>query len=95
MTATETKLKKLSPGSKAKREQTRKQGRCQMCLTKVPIEEQYTVTNNLKTEKVTTRKDAKDKPDASHYCGDCAPKRVKMKERWFAARRKRLAAASA
>jgi len=86
MTTTEKKLKKLAPVSKEKRDLTRKQGRCQKCLAKVPIAEQYTVTNDLKKEKVFKHRNAEVMPNKSHYCGDCADKRMKMKERWMARR---------
>jgi hypothetical protein len=79
-------LKKMAPSSREKREATRRQGQCQMCLAKVPLKEQYTVTNNLDKGTVLKRKDAAKQEDKSHYCGDCADKRVKMKERWIARR---------
>jgi hypothetical protein len=64
---------------------TRKENRCQLCLTKVPLDEQYTVVNNLEKGSVTKKQNADSEANEhlSHYCGDCADKRVKRKEYWM------------
>lgn len=76
------------PNLMSRRARTRKEGKCQLCEKKVPIKEQFTVTNDLDAGEAVKRKNAgaKGKETASHYCGDCATKRVKQKEAWIAIR---------
>jgi hypothetical protein len=82
---------------KERRARTRKAGKCQMCESKVPLKDQYTVTNDLKAGEVVKRKNAgaKGKETASHYCAECVERRVKQKQVWLNARAKRLAKGSA
>ncbi len=69
------------PNDKARREKTRDKGQCQRCGKKVGLPSQYRV--RIINGKVHRDKGAK--PDQSHYCSDCADKRVKEKERYLAA----------
>jgi hypothetical protein len=80
-----------------RRERTRKDGKCQLCEKSVPLKEQYTVANDLKAGTASKRTDASRKgaEAASHYCGECADKRVKQKQAWLNARAKKLARGSA
>jgi hypothetical protein len=80
-----------------RRERTRKEGKCQMCKATVSLKEQYTVVNDLDAGKPVKRKNAvrKGAEHWSHYCGDCADKRVGQKQAWINARAKRLAKGSA
>lgn len=82
---------------KERRARTRKAGKCQMCESKVPLKDQYTVTNDLEQGRPIKRKNAarKGAEAASHYCGECADRRVKQKQAWLNARAKRLAKGSA
>lgn len=75
-------LENMAPNSVEKREETRKQGRCQKCLAKVPLASQFAVLNDLDNGKVKVAK-ATAHEDKSHYCGDCKDVRVKMKENWL------------
>lgn len=77
-----------------RRERTRKEGKCQLCETKVDLKSQFTVTNDLENGTVNKKKNAarKGAETASHYCKDCADKRVEQKQAWVKARLKRLAA---
>ena len=65
-----------------RREKTRKEGRCQWCHTKVPLEEQYVVFNDFEAGVTKRLKDAtkKGREKLSHYCEDCAKKRQKIKQ---------------
>jgi hypothetical protein len=87
----------MTESIKARRERTRKEGKCQMCEESVPLETQYTVTNDLEAGTVKVRKNAarKGAEVASHYCEGCKDRRVKQKQAWLGARAKRLAKASA
>jgi hypothetical protein len=84
--------RRARPNSLSRRERTRKEGKCQLCEAKVPLSEQYTVTNDLEAGTVSKKKNAarKGAETASHYCGpsqnDCAGKRVKQKSDWLASR---------
>jgi hypothetical protein len=77
---------------KDRRDRTRREGKCQMCESAVPLEKQYTVDNDLTTATVKVRKNAalKGSETKSHYCGACKDKRVKQKQAWLNARAKRL-----
>ncbi len=74
--------------TKKRREQTRRNGQCQLCREKVPLEEQFTLANDLEKLTVAKRKNAarKGAETMSHYCGGCADKRVKQKRAWLKAR---------
>lgn len=76
------------PNSLSHREKTRKENRCQLCGTKTPLKDQFTVVNDLEEGKVKKQKNAarKGAEKLSHYCGDCASKRVKQKETWLKTR---------
>lgn len=66
----------------ARRAKAAKEGRCQWCQTKVPLEEQFVVYNDFEQKKTIKSKNAA-KPGReklSHYCGDCATKRQKIKQ---------------
>jgi hypothetical protein len=78
---------------KERRARTRKAGKCQMCESKVPLKEQYTVHNDLGNGTVHKRKNAarKGAETASHYCAECVERRVKQKQAWLNARARRLA----
>lgn len=80
-----------------RRERTRKQGRCQLCETTVPLKEQYTVVNDLDAGKAVKQKNAarKGAEKLSHYCEGCADRRVGQKQAWINARAKRLTKESA
>lgn len=73
-------LEGMAPNSVEKREETAKQGRCQKCLTKVPMSKQFKVTNDLDAGKVRV---GKADEDHSHYCGECKDVRVAMKTSWL------------
>lgn len=77
--------KEDAPNQMSHREATRKQKRCQLCGTKVPLTDQYTVQNDLENLTVTKRKNAarKGAETMSHYCSDCADKRVTQKQAWI------------
>jgi hypothetical protein len=79
-----------------RRERTRREGKCQMCEESVPLEKQYTVTNDLKSGKAGKRKNASRKgaETQSHYCDTCAEKRVRQKQAWLNARAKQQAKGS-
>lgn len=79
-------LIEVSRPSSEKRERTRREGKCQICEKAVPLGEQYTVVNDLENGKVVKRKNAAKREDKSHYCGDCASRRVKEKQAWLDAR---------
>jgi hypothetical protein len=93
-TGTKTRTRKATakfiPNDKPKRIATQKKNQCQMCQKKVQLKDQYTVTNDLEAGTVTKRKigaRAKNLAEGtSHYCEDCAPKRVKRGE-YFIKRR--------
>lgn len=68
------------PNDKERREKTRSKGQCQRCGTKLGLPSQYRVS--IRNGAVHKEKGAK--PDKSHYCSDCADKRVKEKERYLA-----------
>lgn len=82
------------PNSKSRVERTRKAEKCQWCGTKVPLKEQYTV--RIEDDKVIKRKDCTRKAaeGKSHWCGDCAAKRVKMSERYLTKRQERNGSAA-
>lgn len=69
------------PNDKARREKSRDKGQCQRCGKKVGLPSQYRVA----IRNGAVHKDKGAKPDQSHYCADCASKRVKEKERYLAA----------
>lgn len=73
------------PNLMSRRARTRKEGKCQLCETKADLKEQFTVTNDLENGVVVKKKNAarKGAETASHYCGECANKRVKQKEAWM------------
>ena len=77
----------LRTNSSERRDGTRKEGRCQLCLNKVPLTDQYTAVNNLDEGTVTKSKKGAAAKESnahlSHYCGDCVDKRVKRKEYWM------------
>lgn len=77
----------------ARRERTRRDGKCQLCESEVPLGEQYILTNDLTKGLVVKRKNAERKgaEKASHYCSACAKRRVKQKQAWLDARSRRLA----
>jgi len=74
------------PNDSVRRERTRKADSCQLCGTKVALKEQYTVENDLKATppKVIRKKNAArgGAEKMSHYCADCADKRVRQKAAW-------------
>lgn len=76
------------PNSLSHREKTRKENKCQLCGTKVQLKEQFTVVNDLESGTVKKQKNAarKGAEKMSHYCSDCAVKRVKQKETWLKTR---------
>jgi hypothetical protein len=80
-----SKWEKFNTNSLERRMGTRKENRCQLCLTKAPLDEQFTVVNDLEAGTVKKSKNASaDKNEhLSHYCGDCADKRVTRKEYWM------------
>jgi len=85
--ATKTKNPYVGKGSAgqnslSRREKTAKEGKCQWCHTKVPLEEQFVVFNDFDKKKTVKSKNAA-KPGReklSHYCEDCATKRQKIKQ---------------
>ena len=86
--ATATKKRKKiagPPNDLSRREKTRKAEKCQLCLTKVPLKEQFTVQNDLENLKVVVKKNAarKGAEKMSHYCGTCKDERVKLKTAWM------------
>jgi len=87
----------MAESIRARRERTRKEGKCQMCEKKVPLAKQFTVTNDLEAGTVKAQKNVarKGAETASHYCEKCKDKRLKQKQAWLDARAKRLAKASA
>lgn len=80
--------RRARPNSLSRRERTRNEGKCQLCETKTPIKNQFTVVNDLEAGTATKRKNAgaKGNENSSHYCGDCAAKRVEQKEAWMRSR---------
>lgn len=80
-----SKWAKFNTNSLERRMGTRKENRCQLCLTKADLDEQYTVVNDLEAGTVKKSKNASAEKNEhlSHYCGDCADKRVKRKEYWM------------
>jgi hypothetical protein len=88
-TATKTKVKNFPPNSNKRSTDTRKKEQCQWCKTKSPLADQFTVVNDLEANdgagKVVKQKVGKRKlPEKqSHWCGECAEKRVKMSQRWL------------
>jgi hypothetical protein len=65
-----------------RRAKAAKEGKCQWCQKKVPLEEQFVVYNDFDQKKTIKSKNAA-KPGReklSHYCGDCATKRQKIKQ---------------
>jgi hypothetical protein len=68
----------------SRKAKTRKEEKCQWCHTKVPLEEQFVVYNDIENQKVIKAKDAtKAKHEKySHYCSDCADKRKATKEKF-------------
>lgn len=82
---TKTKGANYPPNLLSRREDTRKKGQCQLCRAKVDLKDQYTVENDLKAQTVTKKKNAarKGAEKMSHYCGDCATKRVDQKKAWM------------
>lgn len=80
-----TATKNYPPNDLSRREQTRKKSQCQLCRTKVPLKDQYTVENDLDANKVVKKKNAERKgaETMSHYCSDCAEKRVTQKQAWL------------
>jgi hypothetical protein len=87
----------MAESIKARRELTRKEGKCQMCEESVPLEKQFTVTNDLEAGTVKVRKNAarNGAEVASHYCEGCKDRRVRQKQAWLDARAKRMVKASA
>lgn len=87
----------MTSGLSERRDRTRKERKCQMCESSVPLNKQYTVENDLEAGTVKVRKNAarKGAESASHYCETCKSKRVKQKQAWLTARAKRLAKAAA
>jgi hypothetical protein len=85
--ATKTKNPYVGKGSAgnndgSRRAKTAKEGKCQWCHTKVPLEEQFVVFNDFEKGKTIKSKNAA-KPGReklSHYCDDCATKRQKIKQ---------------
>lgn len=77
--------RRTRPNLMSRRERTRKEGKCQLCEKKTPIKDQYTVVNDLDEGVATKRKNAgaKGNETSSHYCGECADKRVTQKEAWI------------
>lgn len=80
-----SKWAKFNTNSLERRMGTRKEGRCQLCLTKADLDDQYTVVNDLDAGTVKKAKNASAEKNEhlSHYCGDCADKRVARKEYWM------------
>jgi len=76
------------PNALEHREKTRKANQCQLCGTKTPLKDQFTVVNDLEAGTVKKQKNAarKGAEKLSHYCSDCAGKRVKQKEAWLKSR---------
>jgi hypothetical protein len=76
------------PNDLSRREKTRKEGKCQLCRKKVPLKEQFTVTNDLENNEVKKKKNAdrRGAETASHYCGECADKRISQKQAWLNSR---------
>lgn len=76
------------PNSLEHRAATRKANSCQLCGTKTPLKDQFTVVNDLEAGTVKKQKNAarRGAEKMSHYCGDCAGKRVKQKEAWLKTR---------
>lgn len=75
-----------------KRERTRREGKCQICEKVVPLEEQFTLENDLDNDVVIRTENAA-RPGAeemSHYCADCVDERERGKLEWLRERRKRL-----
>lgn len=83
------------PGNdRQKRERTRREGKCQICETEVPLEEQFTLENDLDNDIVIRTENAA-RPGAegmSHYCADCVDARERGKLAWLRERRKGLGA---
>lgn len=94
--ASSTKEGCMSEKLSDRRDRTRREGKCQMCETAVPLAKQYTVENDLTTAAVKVRKNAarKGSEAKSHYCGACKDRRVKQRQAWLNARAKRLAKAA-
>lgn len=76
------------PNDLSRREQTRKKSQCQLCRTKVPLKDQFTVTNDLEEGTVKKKKNCERRgaETASHYCGECADKRITQKQAWLDSR---------
>lgn len=67
-----------------RRVDTKKKDQCQLCRTKVKISDQFTVVNDLDNNVPVKKKvGTRDIGTLSHYCGDCAKKRVKQKQAWL------------
>ena len=79
--------KNYPPNLMSRREQTRKKEQCQLCRKPTPLKDQFTVENDLENLTVKKRKNAAAKASAkkSHYCSDCAEKRVTQKAAWMRA----------
>lgn len=80
------------PNDKVRVKRTAKADKCQWCETKVELKDQFTVHNDLDADggkgrvikkKVGSRADAVLEANTSHWCSDCAEKRVKMSQRWL------------
>jgi hypothetical protein len=80
--------RRARPNSLSRRQRTRQENKCQLCEAKTPLKEQFTVTNDLEAGTVVKKKNAarKGAETASHYCGDCANKRVEQKGAWLSQR---------
>lgn len=80
-----TATKNYPPNDLDRREKTRKAEKCQLCGTKSPLSDQFTVVNDLENGVVVKKKNAarKGAESLSHYCGDCAGKRVTQKQAWL------------
>lgn len=78
--------------SKSVRVRTAKAGKCQWCETKTPLENQERVYNDLEKGVVVRERIGKRaaptviEEGLSHWCGDCADKRVAMATRWLDSR---------
>lgn len=83
-----TQTKNYPPNSMERRQKTRKADKCQLCGTKTDLKDQYTVVNDLEAGKPIKKKNAarRGAENLSHYCGDCADKRVKQKQAWLDSR---------
>lgn len=83
------KTKNYPPNDNTRSATTQKKEQCQWCKAKSPLSDQYTVVNDLDANngagEVIKKKVGKRKLPAkqSHWCPDCAEKRVKMSQRWL------------